>query len=662
MYRIFCVLLVVGLFAAPAGAVDLLVNGDFEQAGSLGSTQPGPMWQTNGQLEVIGPGGPEGLNPYSGQKCMGISAAGGVARSGFIGQSVKASPGVHTVTFSGRGWVYTPPNNPFRHSAVMLKLFVDDVQVRTEQLTWPPKEWTPIFLQWTGYVAGNIRVEAFAQAEGRGDPTGVAAFDGLSLDVSPPIDHPNWFPNWDFEDAGPVGSSDLGPGWFRTGTVTVEGAHPEWNNYDYAFAPTSGEKAAVTWTRGGVATGTVSGLKILTPGTYLLSLKMKFYLLDEYGAGDGTDINISLRVDGVEVKSQSFAAYVDVPQGQWNSIDWQWPGRVEQSVVLVMTMTSRGANNTLGIAAVDDVYLNAFDTSVPTAPVVVDDGEFTPSRMQLHASWHAEDPQTGIDNYQYSIGTSPGATNITNWMDVGPGEGVTKAGLPLVEGQTYYFNVRARNYQGHYGPASSSDGITVTSAETFTIGESKLLPDGAFVRFTDKILSQRRDSEIWAQERDGSAGIKVDSSILHQAFPNSRQELVGVMDTVDGQRVLRGADLTFSGQQQVAKAIHMNTRDLGGGPLGEHTPGVANGRGANNVGLMVTVTGRVTHIGDGFYYLDDGAALQDGSGHTGVRVEGPATGIGVGDMVRVTGVSSTWVDDAEEVERKVVTVRAAVKV
>lgn len=38
----------------------------------------------------------------------------------------------------------------------------------------------------------------------------------------------------------------------------------------------------------------------------------------------------------------------------------------------------------------------------------------------------------------------------------------------------------------------------------------------------------------------------------------------------------------------------------------------------NNIGLLVSTTGKVTHTDTGYFYLDDGSKLYNGSGCTGV--------------------------------------------
>lgn len=108
------------------------------------------------------------------------------------------------------------------------------------------------------------------------------------------------------------------------------------------------------------------------------------------------------------------------------------------------------------------------DWTPPTQPTVTDDGATTSSGTELHASWTSNEVESGpIAEYQYSIGTAPGATNVVGWTSVGTNTSVTKTGLSLVNGTTYYFNVKARNQAGLWSNVGSSDGITVQKKYTY---------------------------------------------------------------------------------------------------------------------------------------------------------------------------------------------------
>jgi beta propeller repeat protein len=116
--------------------------------------------------------------------------------------------------------------------------------------------------------------------------------------------------------------------------------------------------------------------------------------------------------------------------------------------------------------------------SDPSVPVclggngvcVVDDGAWSNSNNSLHALWNFSDNESDIIEYTYAIGTAvypvPGFESAFTRTTT-PSASITKTGLSLAEGQTYYWSVRARNgnsamnLTGSYSDYFGSNGITV---------------------------------------------------------------------------------------------------------------------------------------------------------------------------------------------------------
>jgi hypothetical protein len=118
------------------------------------------------------------------------------------------------------------------------------------------------------------------------------------------------------------------------------------------------------------------------------------------------------------------------------------------------------------------------DVTAPTNPLVSDDGESTTDLTQLHASWTSSDADSGVTEYQYAIGTTSGGTDVVNWTSVGTNTAVTKTGLNLSAGTTYYFSVKAKNGQGLWSVVGTSDGII---AQETTSGRGGGMPAWAWV-------------------------------------------------------------------------------------------------------------------------------------------------------------------------------------
>ncbi|OGX33447.1 MAG: hypothetical protein A3I43_04215 [Omnitrophica WOR_2 bacterium RIFCSPLOWO2_02_FULL_50_19] len=124
------------------------------------------------------------------------------------------------------------------------------------------------------------------------------------------------------------------------------------------------------------------------------------------------------------------------------------------------------------------------DNSPPTIPIVSDDGIYTNSNNRLHSSWTSSaDPESGIKEYQYAIGTAKGATDLVSWSSNGLNLDVTRTGLSLTEGQSYYITVNAINGV-NLSNVGYSDGIIVdTTAPVITITS----PANGFVSTTQPI-------------------------------------------------------------------------------------------------------------------------------------------------------------------------------
>ena len=109
------------------------------------------------------------------------------------------------------------------------------------------------------------------------------------------------------------------------------------------------------------------------------------------------------------------------------------------------------------------------DNSPPTQPQVTDDGAYTTSLNTLHASWLSEDPHSSIIEYQYSMGTEKGKTDILDWTSSNADTEITLDNLTLTQGKTYYFNVKAKNGVELWSQIGSSDGIIANDGTTLLL-------------------------------------------------------------------------------------------------------------------------------------------------------------------------------------------------
>lgn len=123
------------------------------------------------------------------------------------------------------------------------------------------------------------------------------------------------------------------------------------------------------------------------------------------------------------------------------------------------------------------------DRSAPDPPATLNDGagadaSWTTSKNGLTAHWSAvSDAMSGFSKYQYAIGTTSGGTDVVNWTDNGTSTSVTKEGLTLADGDTYYVSVRAVDAAENTSSVKTSDGITVDATDpTITDNEAGVSP------------------------------------------------------------------------------------------------------------------------------------------------------------------------------------------
>jgi hypothetical protein len=76
----------------------------------------------------------------------------------------------------------------------------------------------------------------------------------------------------------------------------------------------------------------------------------------------------------------------------------------------------------------------------------------------LSARWSAVDPNSGVDEYWFALGTSAGDSSVIGWTLVGTNTQVSFPLPPLTYGQRYYVSIRVKNNAGLMS-MSSSDGF-----------------------------------------------------------------------------------------------------------------------------------------------------------------------------------------------------------
>lgn len=103
------------------------------------------------------------------------------------------------------------------------------------------------------------------------------------------------------------------------------------------------------------------------------------------------------------------------------------------------------------------------DTTPPSTPEIFHSG-IEKSQDSMSASWIADDLESGIREYQFAVGSSPGASNILGFQSTTDTYGTVGFGRTLAAGSTYYVNVRAVNKEGLVSAVGSSVLVRVDPA------------------------------------------------------------------------------------------------------------------------------------------------------------------------------------------------------
>lgn len=167
---------------------------------------------------------------------------------------------------------------------------------------------------------------------------------------------------------------------------------------------------------------------------------------------------------------------------------------------------------------------------------------------------------------------------------------------------------------------------------------------------------------FYVETKDRTCGMRVEK-MGEPSHLGWRVRVVGTIKlNADGEMYVDASSVADV-EPDTVRPIAFRNADLGGGSLGlqegvwnwqwnrdetadwnyEWTPS----RRLGNIGLLVTTSGRVTSIGEGYVYIDDGSRLDDGTltgarRNIGVRVMCDPAPYAVGESLMVTGVSSCF--------------------
>jgi len=234
----------------------------------------------------------------------------------------------------------------------------------------------------------------------------------------------------------------------------------------------------------------------------------------------------------------------------------------------------------------------------------------------------------------------------------------------LVNGQTYYYSAFAYDFVPNY----STPAQVIGKPRSITCYDVKSLPDNSFVSLAGKVVTAvfSSDSCIYVEDPDRTSGIRVATSQSGLAI-GDRVNITGTVSTriVSGypsERQVSATSVTKVSSGTPLKPIAMGCEAVGGATVGL-VPGVKNGIGTNNMGLLVKICGKVTKIIGSYIFVDDGSKVENVSGsgpEIGVMVRCATTPtFPVGSIVSATGIIEGSIPTGWTVNRRYIRARDA---
>ncbi|MCE5322052.1 S8 family serine peptidase [bacterium] len=190
---------------------------------------------------------------------------------------------------------------------------------------------------------------------------------------------------------------------------------------------------------------------------------------------------------------------------------------------------------------------------------------------------------------------------------------------------------------------------------------TKSVPDGSPVGIACYTTTAAFSDRFYVESADRVSGIGVLGTV---SGTGKTVTVEGTMNTVDGERVITSSLVNECANTSIPLPFYMNLNALGGGLLGlqcavqdyrviKHfddndqpywSRDLFTNGGANNIGLLVKTTGRVTRIANDVFYIDDAVSFDDGDINLkGIAVAWPfgeETMPPDGALIDILGISS----------------------
>ncbi len=155
--------------------------------------------------------------------------------------------------------------------------------------------------------------------------------------------------------------------------------------------------------------------------------------------------------------------------------EYYWQARTRDGAGTYSDWISFSSNG----GSVPDFTIDTVDPAgvVYDGPLSGVDADFNDGSLDsLSANWDINSGLSGLDEYEYAVGTTAGDDDVATWSSVGIDTSVTAIGLDLGTSEIYYISVRATDNAGNQA-IISSDGQLVAPTLSFSVDTGQQLFD-----------------------------------------------------------------------------------------------------------------------------------------------------------------------------------------
>ena len=439
------------------------------------------------------------IGPYAASDGFGVDQTDPVAGNvydGVVGEpEIEWTNNTRSVSANWSGFTDTYSGIEFYEYAIGTP--TSDVGV----IAWTPVDTNLNILHDNLSLVNSVLYHASVRAtDGVGNASLIARSNGFTIDtddaVITSIIEGDQTTDWDYQ----ASDTSIILAWL--GTDAASGVA----SYEYAVGTHPDSTNIIAWTNAGLSTDTTITALSLTEGTatYYSSVRVTDAAgnLSQKYSGDGIIVDLTAPVTGTiidglatelsytgsnSVLSTSWQGFSDGISGinyyeyaigsvAGGSDISDWTNISLDSAVTTTALNLSHANTYYQSVRAVDLVSNlssvvttngiTVDLSAPETGIVTDglevDQYWTNSTTDLILSWSGfQDTTSGIANFQLSIGTVAGANNVLPWVDLDTLITTTQTGLSLVNGGTYFGNIKAVDGVGNIATTVSSNGITV---------------------------------------------------------------------------------------------------------------------------------------------------------------------------------------------------------